>query len=197
MRIVKHARSLDIAMRYPRDHKDNTRRRLIDHGGGHAKKHGFMASGMDAMAASAGVTTGSLYRHFDGKSELFAAVMRAELQRTVERFAEIAPDDRAAMVRALAAYLSLQHVSHPEKGCPLPSLTAEVARADRQVRDAFQSGVLALHATIEGLAGSSEKAWALIAQSVGAVLIARAMLDELPRREVLAAARKAGEALLR
>lgn len=184
-------------MRYPRDHKDQARRRLIDHGGGHAKRHGFAASGMVAMAASAGVTTGSLYKHFDGKSELFAAVMRAELQRTVERFDGIAPDDRAAMVRALAAYLSLQHVDHPEKGCPLPALTAEVARADESVREAFQSGVLALHATVERLAGSSDRAWALIAQSVGAVLIARAMLAEQPRREVLAATRAAGEALLR
>jgi TetR/AcrR family transcriptional regulator, transcriptional repressor for nem operon len=184
-------------MRYPKEHKARTRDRLIDAGGGHAKKHGFAATGMDAMAAAADVTTGSLYRHFDGKSELFACVVQAELQRTAERFAAADPDDRAAALRALHAYLSKNHVDHPEQGCLLPSLTAEVARADDRVRTAFQSGLQELHATLERLTGSGGRAWALIAQSVGAVMIARAMLDGRLREEVLSAARKEGQALLR
>jgi len=183
-------------MRYPQDHKERTRRRLIDDGGGLAKEHGFAATGLDAIAEAAGVTTGSLYKHFDGKSDLFASVIEAELQRTADRFAAIAPDDRSEAMRALASYLSLHHVDHPEQGCPLPSLTAEVARADDHVRDVFQSGMLELHAAVERLAGSSDKAWALIAQSVGAVMIARAVADARMRKEVLSAARKAGEAWL-
>jgi TetR/AcrR family transcriptional regulator, transcriptional repressor for nem operon len=183
-------------MRYPRDHKERTRQRLIDDAGRHAKKLGFAATGMDAMAAAAGVTTGSLYKHFDGKSDLFVSVIRAELQRTVDRFGTIAPADRTAASRALASYLSSNHVDHPELGCPLPSLTAEVARADEEVRDAFQSGVLEVHAALERLSGSGDRAWALIAQSVGAVMIARAVLDERLRKEVLSAARAEGRALL-
>jgi AcrR family transcriptional regulator len=184
-------------MRYRRDHKEATRRRLIDAGGSHAKKHGFAGTGVDAIAAAAGVTSGSLYKHFDDKTELFAAVIRAELHGTAGRFAAIAPEDRDAVMGTLAAYLSLQHVEYPERGCPLPSLTAEVARADDRVREVYQSGMLELHAALERLAGSSDRAWALIAQSVGAVLIARAMLDEGLRRQVLAAAAKQGQELLR
>jgi TetR/AcrR family transcriptional repressor of nem operon len=193
---VKCTRPLEIAMRYPKDHKERTRRRLVDAGGRHAKQHGFAGTGLDAMAAAAGVTTGSLYKHFDGKSDLFVSVLQAELQRTAERFAAIAPDEQTAVVWALDSYLSLHHVNHPELGCPLPSLTAEVARADDPVRHAFQSGVQELHAKVERLAGSSDMAWALIAQNVGAVMIARAMLDERLKTEVLSAARKAGRALL-
>ena len=184
-------------MRYPKEHKERTRQRLIAAGGGHAKRHGFAGSGMDAMAAAANVTTGSLYRHFDGKAELLACVVQGELQHTAERFAAIDPGDRMAALRALRAYVSKQHVDHPEQGCPLPSLTAEVARADDRVRTAFQSGLQELHATLERLTGSGERAWALIAQSVGAVMIARAMLDGRLREEVLSAARQEGQALLR
>ena len=74
-------------MRYPSDHKSAARSRVLDRGGRHAKKHGFRASGMDALAAAAGVTTGALYKQFAGKSDFFVALLEAELRRTEERFA--------------------------------------------------------------------------------------------------------------
>ena len=183
-------------MRYPKDHKVKTRRRLLDRGGGYAKKHGFAGSGMDALAAAAGVTTGALYKHFEGKSDLFAAVVQAELQRTAEMYRVIATDDSEAAMKALAVYLSIHHVRDPEQGCMLPSLTPEVARADESARAAFQVGVYEVHAAVARLTGSSDKAWALIAQNVGAVMIGRAMLDEQSQRELLSAARREGQALL-
>lgn len=185
-------------MRYPKEHKEQTRTRLLESGGSHAKKHGFGGSGMDSLAAAAGVTTGSLYKHFEGKSDLFAALIRAELQRTAKRFSAIAPGDLEAATKALAAYLSLNHVKHPEAGCALPSLTPEVARADESVRDAFQSGMIAIHAIVaDRFTGSSDTAWALIAQSVGAVMLARAMRDETVRRELLGASARQSAAMLR
>ena len=185
-------------MRYPKEHKEQARNHLLASGGSHAKKHGFGGSGMDALAAAAGVTTGSLYKHFEGKSDLFAALIRSELQRTAQRFSAIAPDDPGAAAKALAAYLSLSHVKHPEAGCALPSLTPEVARADGPVRDAFQSGMLAIHAIVaDRFTGSTDTAWALIAQAVGAVMLARAMPDERVRCELLGAMTRTSAALLR
>jgi TetR/AcrR family transcriptional repressor of nem operon len=170
---------------------------LLATGGSHAKKHGFGDSGMDALAGAAGVTTGSLYKHFDGKSDLFAALIRSELQRTAQRFSAIARGDLKAAEKALAAYLSLNHVKHPEAGCALPSLTPEVARADESAQEAFQSGVLAIHAIVaDRFTGSADTAWALIAQSVGAVMLARAMRDGRVRRELLGAMARTSVALL-
>ncbi len=183
-------------MRYPKDHKEKSRRRLLERGGSHAKKHGFAGSGMDALASAAGVTTGSLYRHFEGKSDLFAAVVQAELQRTAGMYRAIGVDDTEAAGKSLATYLSTQHVDHPEQGCLLPSLTTEVARADESVRSAFQEGVLEVHSIVERLTGSRDKAWALIAQNVGAVMIARAMLDQSARQELLSATRRHAATLL-
>lgn len=184
-------------MRYSTEHKRQARTRLLQRSGGHAKKHGFDRSGVDALAGAAGVTTGSLYKHFDGKSDLFAELIRSELQRTAHRFAAIAPGDAEAAGKALAAYLSLHHVKHPEAGCVLPSLAPEVARADDSVRDAFQSGMQAIHAVVaDRLTGSGDTAWTLIAQSVGAVMLARALPSERIRRELLGAAGKECAALL-
>jgi AcrR family transcriptional regulator len=183
-------------MRYAKDHKDASRQRLIELGGSHAKKHGFNESGMATLAASAGVTTGALYKHFEGKADLFAAVIAAELQRTARMYDGVDPADNAAAARSLAGYLSVQHVRHPEQGCPLPSLTPEVARADDAVKAAYQAGLLEIHAKLRRLTATSEDAWTLMAQNVGAVMLARAIPDEELQREMLAALRQAGEKLL-
>ena len=184
-------------MRYPKHHKDSSRRRLVERGGRHAKKHGFNDSGMAALAASAGVTTGSLYKHFDSKTDLFVALIAAELERSAQRYGAIDSADARSAAKAVASYLSLQHVQHPEQGCPLPSLTPEIARADESVREAYQAGLLDIHARLKRLTGTSGNAWTLIAQNVGAVMLARAMSDEKLQKEILAALRRAGEKLLK
>ena len=183
-------------MRYPREHKEQARQRLVERSGRLAKARGFAASGIDAMAAASGVTSGSLYKHFSGKSELFAAIVKAELQRSAESFSGTAHADTADLEKALATYLSLQHVEHPERGCALPSLTAEVARSDASVRVAFEEGLLDIHEVLRQLLKSGDKAWALIAQSVGAVMLARAVLGDDVRGDMLSAVRRNGRALL-
>ncbi len=183
-------------MRYSKDHKVASRQRLVELSGSHAKQHGFNESGMASLAASAGVTTGALYKHFAGKADLFAAVITAELGRTAKMYDGFDPADEASAARLLAGYLSLQHVGHPEQGCPLPSLTPEIARADAATRAAYQAGLLDIHAKLRCLTATSEDAWTLMAQNVGAVMLARAIHDEELQREILAALRQAGEKLL-
>src|SRR3990167_6295531 len=183
-------------MRYSKDHKDASRQRLIESSGSHAKKHGFNESCMASLAASAGVTTGALYKHFDGKAELFAALIAAELERTAKMYGGFDPADDASAAKSLAGYLSLQHVRHPEQGCPLPSLTPEIARADDAAKAAYQAGLLEIHDKLLRLTATSEDAWTLIAQNVGAVMLARAIPEEKVQREILAALRQAGGKVL-
>jgi AcrR family transcriptional regulator len=184
-------------MRYPKDHKEQVRQQLLSESGSHAKKHGFAATGVDALAGAAGLTTGSLYKHFDNKSALFSALIEAEIDRTVRRFADRKPGDNAAMLKELASYLSMQHVRSPETGCPLPSLTADVARSNEEVRGSFEAGLLQFKSVLEEHTGSSAAAWTLIAQNVGAVMIARAMRHDSAKREIITAVRSAGESLLK
>jgi TetR/AcrR family transcriptional regulator, transcriptional repressor for nem operon len=189
-------RHVNPAMRYSKDHKNASRQRLIEHTGSHAKAHGFNESGMATLAASAAVTTGALYKHFNGKADLFAALIAAELERTAQMFGCFDPQDRDSTARALAGYLSIAHVRNPEQGCPLPSLTPEIARADADVKDAYQTGLLHIHAQLQRLTATPEDAWTLMAQNVGAVMLARAIPDEQLQRKLLSALRKSGEKLL-
>jgi TetR/AcrR family transcriptional regulator, transcriptional repressor for nem operon len=183
-------------MRYPKEHKDAARQRLVELSGSHAKKHGFNESGVAALAESAGVTTGAMYKHFDGKADLFAAMVEAEMGRTATMYDAVDPSDDASVTSSLTGYLSLKHVKHPEQGCPLPSLTPEIARSDDAVKNAYKEGLLAIHANMQRLTGNSDDAWALMAQNVGAVMIARALPDEKLQKEILMALRKTGHSLL-
>lgn len=184
-------------MRYSKEHKEQIRQKLLSASGSHAKKHGFAASGVDALAGSAGVTIGSLYKHFNNKDALFAELIRSEIKGTDKLFAQLAQGGPEALIKALAAYVSLAHVQSPETGCPLPTLTAEVARAPDEVRAAFESGLLELKDTLARLTGSADVAWSLIAQSVGAVMIARAMHSEAAKKGLLKAVRTTGTELIK
>jgi len=183
-------------MRYPKEHKAAARQRLLEQGGSHAKKHGFDSSGVAALAASAGVTTGALYKQFDGKADYFAALVTAELARTAQMYAAIDPDDGPRAAQAVAGYLGMAHLRHPGQGCPLPALTPEIARADAPVRVAYQAGLLDVHAQLQRLTGNAAEAWVLLAQNVGAVMLARALPDEAVQKELLAAVRLASEKLV-
>src|SRR3954464_9654910 len=55
---------------------------LIAHGG-------YREAQVSAVAAKAGVATGSVYRHFPSKAELFAEVFRRASQREVDAMAEL------------------------------------------------------------------------------------------------------------
>ena len=183
-------------MRYNTEYKEQARAKLVEAGGRHAKQHGFTSSGMADLAAAAGVTTGSLYKHFSGKSDLFVAMITAELKRTSDMYGAIDATNPDEVSRNLAGYLSLSHVKHPEMGCPLPSLTPEIGRSEDAVKLAFEQGVQDIHANVSALTGNSSTAWAVMAQNVGAVMIARAMQSEAIQRELLNAVRQAGAQLI-
>ncbi len=170
-------------MRYSPEQKLATRQRLIESGAALAKKEGFGNTGMDALMAAAGLTTGAFYSQFRSKPELLHAIVEHELDRTLTLFAGKS-DER--LLRALTAYLSPFHAEHPELGCSIPTLGGEIARADIATRESFEARLLQLQASFSNTLGSDDAAWALICQAVGGVLVARAMATPERRDEVLA-----------
>lgn len=65
---------------------------------------GYASATIQAVTARAGVATGTVYRHFPSKSDLFAEVFRRASGREVDAFTEAAADDgRSASERIAAA----------------------------------------------------------------------------------------------
>jgi TetR/AcrR family transcriptional regulator, transcriptional repressor for nem operon len=173
-------------MRYQPGHKEEKRKELLKVSGALAKQNGFTATGVDALMKAAGVTSGAFYSHFGSKSELLKALIESELTASREMWAgnphETAEDWIAF---ELDRYLHIWHVKHPEAGCVLPALAAEIARADVSVQELYAQELLKGQEILARRLGSEELAWAFLCQIVGAILMARAMPEEAMQRTII------------
>lgn len=177
-------------MRYSATHKEETRQRLLDSSGSLAKQGGFATTGVDGLMKSVGLSGGAFYNHFGSKDELFAAIVERELQQSVERLAAKGKVlDRARLERGLKRYLNLTHVQDAGAGCAIPALGAEIARADEPVRQGAEDALVELQQAWAEVLGSAEDAWALLAQCVGALVLARMVASEQVQKAIVESSR--------
>ena len=73
--------------RYGKDHKQATRRRIIEAAGRRLKRDGIDGSGVATLMADAGLTNGAFYAHFDSKEDLVASTVADQLREQRERTA--------------------------------------------------------------------------------------------------------------
>lgn len=176
-------------MRYSPEHKALTREKLLQSSGAIAKQGGFSVAGVDSLMKAIGLTGGAFYSHFPSKSDLFSAIVERELSNSAGLLGDSDEASRAKLQRCLERYLSMAHVQHPDSGCALPTLGVEIARADVRVREQAEHWLLRLHQAWAGVLGSGELAWAILAQCVGALVVARMLATPQLQEDVLEASR--------
>lgn len=159
-----------------------SRERLIQAGGALAKQAGFAGTGLDALAAAASLTSGAFYAQFRSKAELLAAIVSHDMTLMRNTFDGHSP---AGMRKAMTRYLSLQHAENPAKGCSIPALGAEIARADIGTREKFEDHMLQLQSAFAEMLGDDQQAWVMLSQAIGAQVIARAMATAGTRQDLL------------
>jgi TetR/AcrR family transcriptional repressor of nem operon len=130
-------------VRYGREHKQMTRRRIIEAAGRRFKTDGIDGSGIAALMADAGLTNGAFYAHFESKDDLVAAAVADQLREQREDLSGAAPG-LAGAEQFLREYLSIRHRDDPEYGCPSAALLDEIARSTDAARRAYTDGVLAV-----------------------------------------------------
>jgi TetR/AcrR family transcriptional regulator, transcriptional repressor for nem operon len=177
-------------MRYSSTHKEETREKLMSSSRAIAKQGGFASTGVDALMASIGLTGGAFYSHFPSKQALFEALIEEEVDNSAKMLAGNEDSSSDHVAKCLRSYLSTSHALHPEVGCVLPTLGAEIARATPQVRETVEQALKVTQKSWSQRTGDSDAAWALIAQCVGALVLARAVESERTRKEILAASRR-------
>ncbi|MBP55794.1 TetR/AcrR family transcriptional regulator [Marinobacter sp.] len=80
-----------------RTRKAEARKRIIECTYGCVADGGFRSAQITRIAACAGVATGTIYRHFESKEDLFAEIFRIATQREVDKVAEaLTTEDSAA-----------------------------------------------------------------------------------------------------
>jgi len=173
-------------MRYGKDHAAKVRQRLLDKGAQQLKVRGLQGAAVDGIASAAGLSGPALYSHFASKRDLLQAIVGDELAATAARFL----DPEVPVAQLLGRYLSLPHARDPARGCALPALTADLARADDELRQTYLQGVEAVAEMLAGRLGDRDRALGTLAAAVGAVALARALPDDAFATEILEATRR-------
>ncbi len=86
-----------------RKRKAEARQRIVSCAYQCVAESGFRSARVTTIAAMAGVATGTIYRHFESKEDLFAEIFRLATQREVDKVAEALSSHGDATVRLEAA----------------------------------------------------------------------------------------------
>ena len=172
-------------MRYSAGHKLETREKLLNSSALSAKRAGFSTVGVDGLMKAIGLSGAAFYSHFSSKNELFTAIVERELGQSLERLGGRGEQDRERLERCLKQYLSMAHVEQPESGCALPTLGAEIARSDVQVREQAELWICRLQTRWAQILESDSLAWAILSQCVGALVVARMLVTPEIQRTAL------------
>lgn len=181
--------------RYAPEHKDATRRRMIEASGRRFKRDGLDGSGISALVADAGLTNGAFYGHFASKDDLIAAVVAEQLAMQVA-WIESAPPGIDSLAGLVRDYLSPEHRDNPAEGCPSAALLDEIGRRDEATREAYTQGARAIVDAIErhlaagGVPDARDRALGVYTLLVSSLQLSRAVADPALSDEILAAAHR-------
>jgi TetR/AcrR family transcriptional regulator, transcriptional repressor for nem operon len=180
-------------MPWSRDHKAQTREKIID-----AAAAAFRARGAGSVALSdvmkeAGLTHGGFYAHFKSKDDLIAAALKSVNEVRLARFDDAPARSGASKLdAAVDVYLTSRHREHPEDGCTIATLGSELARVNGKARAQIDANARAWLAAFADCApGStqacrSREATGAFAAMIGGLILARAVEDPHESDRILA-----------
>ena len=177
-------------MRYGKEHKQATQRRIIETAGRRFKRDGIDGSGIATLMADAGLTNGAFYAHFASKEDLVATAVADQLRAQRASVSAQAPD-LAGLEQYVRAYLSVEHRDNPDDGCPSAALLDEIGRCPDAVKRAYTDGLLAMVDDIAARLAPQDppsartKTLSVFALMVGTLQLSRALADRQLANEVL------------
>ena len=180
-------------MRKSKQEALRTRERIVAAASAEFRQHGIVATGLADLMASAGLTHGGFYKHFQSKDELIAEAATAAIATTTETMKATASErpGRAGLKRLVAKYLAADHRDDPGEGCPIAALGAELAHCDEKTRDAATQGlrdyigVLASQLDRRKPGEAQKRAMASFATMVRALILARIANDQKLSQAIL------------
>ena len=185
----------------PGSKKEQTRERILRAAARAIRKHGYEGVGIADVMKEAGLTHGGFYAHFESRDALLAAAAEqtgAESNESLSRaLAKAKPGEE--LMALVDTYLDDRHVTAAEQGlgCALAAAGTEVPRQGPGVRRAVSRRIKDLVGLVErqfpdwGKPAAHEKAMAIVAQMVGALMLARATEDPQLSKAIRRATREA------
>jgi TetR/AcrR family transcriptional repressor of nem operon len=174
--------------------KRETHERILKSARTIARREGLRASSVPRVMSGAGLTVGGFYAHFPSKTAMDVEIVRSMLGSLPGRWLGGLEDSAGLewVTRAVDRYLCVAHRDNAD-GCAYPAVLSEIAAAPAEVRQEFaaalESRVRAFEAHVPPVAGSSvrDRALAIMALTIGGLLLSRASRGNAISEELLAA----------
>jgi TetR/AcrR family transcriptional regulator, transcriptional repressor for nem operon len=182
-------------MRYGKEHKEETHRKVVEAASRRFRKDGIEATGVVDLMADVGLTHGGFYAHFSSKETLVKEALAAASSKSRERLQreidKARAEGRDPLESIVHSYLTALHRDRPDRGCCVAALGSEIARHPRKTREAFTEG---LEKTLEIIASAlpasattqrKEKAYAIFSTMIGSLQLSRAVSDPAMSQAVI------------
>ena len=169
-------------MRYDTEHKQRTHDKVVKAAAHAIRSQGPDKIGVAGLMSKVGLTHGGFYAHFKSKDELIAEAITHMFDERYEAFQKCfqGVTEAEGLDKYIDLYLSTLHRDRRDKGCPLVSLSGDVARLPMGARKRFEAGMARLINAISelletlGHPHSEALATSVISEMVGAVAMSRA-----------------------
>jgi TetR/AcrR family transcriptional regulator, transcriptional repressor for nem operon len=172
--------------------KTASHERILDLAAARIRQDGIDGLAIADLMKEAGLTHGGFYRHFDSREQLVAEAARRALSQGSEwTIAAGQLGGRRGYTALVEGYLSTWHRDHPESGCGVAGVAADVARAGGSARASYTRQVKECLAVVAELIDHPEgqvaerEAVVTLSLLVGAISIARAVDDPDLSKQIL------------
>ncbi len=181
-------------MKVSREKFAENRERILEVASNLFREKGFDGVAVADIMKQAGLTHGGFYGHFESKEDLAAQASEAAMRKAATYWDGLAENMTDETLRSVVEnYLTQRHRDNPGGGCMFSSLASEAARQTGPVRTAFTNGLKPALDALEKIApgrtraARRRKAIAIMAEMIGAMVMARAVDDIDLSDEVLEA----------
>lgn len=176
--------------------KTETHHRIIKHAAKAFRAHGG-GVGIGDVMSDLGLTHGGFYRHFGSKDDLFVEAVSEAFEEVAERLVRAAQRAEPGREREaiIDAYLSPEHLAHPETWCAVAALAGDLGRAPLAVRKRLDAAMFAyMQRLAPYMSGATDDERrrnfiVLISGMAGAIMMIRTFGDKQMREQALAMAR--------
>ncbi len=162
-------------MRYAEDHKAQTHQRILQEAAARFRRDGIGATGLQPLMKALGLTHGGFYAHFKSKDDLVEKALRCAVDQLNDSRSRALAED-ASTAAFIDMYLSAEHRTRPENGCPLPTMSAELGQRGQPSEttdELIERMLTTLEAGMPVEQDNSDKCVMIMSGLVGALVLAR------------------------
>lgn len=178
-------------MRYSSNHKAQTHQRIIKEASARFRRDGIDATGLQPLMKALNLTHGGFYAHFRSKKELVEKALQAAAA-DLDAHCDMLFSQERPLDAFIDSYLSEWHLTSPDQGCPLPTMSSELGLRGQPsaTTDHVLDARLKQIETALGAGRCDAESLMMMSTLVGALVLARSVEDPQLARRIMEVVRE-------